>query len=207
VPDPHRGVLRLEGGGFFEVPDAGALDFGGGPLSLSAWVRTTRTEGTQVILDKRFEPPDGDGITGYHLYVERGRLGFQLADGSGKGGCQFQRSAPCTNYRSGQFIADGAWHLVTVTVERGMAFGGTFYVDGVAVSRFDPTLRPGSLDNGQPLRIGGRSSSQTGLFRGLIDEVALWKRVLPPEEVARLYRAGRTGPCPAQSSSAPSRSP
>ena len=207
VPDPHRGVLRLEGGGFFEVPDAGALDFGGGPLSLSAWVRTTRTEGTQVILDKRFEPPDGDGITGYHLYVERGRLGFQLADGSGKGGCQFQRSAPCTNYRSGQFISDGAWHLVTVTVERGMAFGGTFYVDGVAVSRFDPTLRPGSLDNGQPLRIGGRSSSQTGLFRGLIDEVALWKRVLPPEEVARLYRAGRTGPCPAQSSSAPSRSP
>ncbi|HYO68632.1 MAG TPA: protein kinase, partial [Archangium sp.] len=166
VADPLRGALRLDGGGFFEVPDAGALDFGGGPLSLSAWVRTTRTEGMQVILDKRFEPPDYDGVTGYHLYVERGRLGFQLADGSGKGGCQFRRSAPCTNYRSGHFIADGAWHLVTVTVERGMAFGGTFYVDGVAVSRFDPTLRPGSLDNGQPLRIGGRSSSETGLFRG-----------------------------------------
>jgi outer membrane protein assembly factor BamB len=207
VPGPLRGALRLVGGGFFEVPDAGALDFGEGPLSLSAWVRTTGTGGTQVILDKRREPPDLDGVTGYHLYVERGRLALQLADGSGKGGCQFRRSVPCTNYRSGHFIADGAWHLVTVTVERGAGFGGTFYVDGVAVSRFDPSLRTGSLDNGQPLRIGGRSSSETGLFHGFIDEVALWKRALTAEEVARLYRAGRTGPCPAQSSPVPSRSP
>jgi hypothetical protein len=204
---PFDGVLRLEGEDFFEQPDAEALDFGEGPLSLSLWVRTTWTEDTQVLLDKRREPADASAITGYHLYMEWGRLGFQLADGSGTGGCQSVRTAPCTNYRSGHFLADGAWHLVTVTVERGMAFGGTFYVDGVAVSRFDPTFQTGSLDNEKPLRIGSRSSSKTGLFHGLLDEVALWKRVLTAEEVAHLYRAGRTGPCRAQSSSEPPRSP
>jgi hypothetical protein len=139
--------------------------------------------------------------------MEWGRLGFQLADGSGTGGCQMNRAAPCTSYRSGHFLADGAWHLVTVTVERGAPFGGTFYVDGVAVSRFDPTFQTGSLDNDAPLRLGSRSSSKTGLFHGSLDEVALWKRVLTAEEVAGLYRAGRTNLCRAQSSPEPPRSP
>jgi outer membrane protein assembly factor BamB len=202
---PFEGALRLDGG-FFEAPDAEGLDFGEGPLSVSAWIRTTRAEGIQSILDKRREPTDGKPIAGYHLFVHGGRLGFQLGDNVGSGGCGMLRSAGCTNYRSGHFVADGAWHFVTVTVERGSPFGGTFYVDGVAVSRFDPTVRTGSLDNDRPLRIGSRSSSETGLFRGFVDEVALWNRALTAAEVERLYRAGRVGLCRAQSSES-SRSP
>ncbi len=205
-PDRLGGALRL-GGGFFEVPDTERLDFGQGPLSLSAWIRTTQAEGTQVIVDKRREPPNNEGpVSGYHLYVQRGWLGFQLGDGVGPGGCQMLKSVSCTNYRSGRFVADGAWHLVTVTVERGSPSGGTFSVDGVAVTRFDPTVRTGSLDNDGPLRIGSRSSSETGAFLGLVDEVMLWNRALTPEEVASLQRAGRAGLCRAQSSE-PSRSP
>jgi outer membrane protein assembly factor BamB len=187
------GALLLEGG-FFEVPDAEALDFGQGPFSLSAWLRTTWTDGIQVVLDKRREPPE-EAVTGYSLFVTRGLLGFQLADGVGSHKCQMGRFASCTTYRSGRFVADGAWHLVTVTVERDTPLGGTFYVDGEVVSRFDPTVKTGSLDNDYPLRIGSRSSSETGLFQGVIDEVGLWSRALSPEEVSRLYQAGRTGPC------------
>jgi len=200
-PGRVRGALRLDGG-FLEVPDGEGLDFGQGPFSLSAWMRTTRAEGTQAILDKRREPTDGKPIAGYHLFVQGGRLGFQLGDNVGSGGCGMFRFVSCTNYRSGHFVADGAWHLVTVTVERGSPFGGTFYVDGVAVSRFDPTVRTGSLDNDHPLRIGSRSSSETGLFQGLVDEVALWNRVLTAAEVERLHRAGL---CRAQSSEPPRR--
>jgi outer membrane protein assembly factor BamB len=204
APDRAGGALLLEGG-FFEVPDAEALDFGQGPFSLSAWLRTTRAKGTQVILDKRREPP-GESLTGYYLFVTRGLLGLQLSDGIGSAECEMTRFASCTTYRSGRFVADGAWHLVTVTVARDTPFGGTFYVDGEVVSRFDPTVKTGSLDNEYPLRIGSRSSSETGLFHGLIDEVALWNRALSSEEVSRLYQAGRTGPCRAQSSGPP-RSP
>jgi hypothetical protein len=116
------------------------------------------------------------------------------------------KAVSCTTYRSGRFVADGAWHLVTVTVDRSTPFGGTFYVDGEAPIPFDPTVRTGSLDNGSPLRVGLRSSTETGAFQGLVDEVALWNRALTPDEVASLYRAGRAGLCRAQSSE-PSRRP
>ncbi|HYO60010.1 LamG-like jellyroll fold domain-containing protein [Archangium sp.] len=52
--------------------------------------------------------------------------------------------------------------------------------------------------NKHPLRIGSCSSSETGLFHGLIDEVTLWNRVLTPSEVASLYRAGSAGMCRTQ---------
>jgi hypothetical protein len=202
--DGQGGALRLEGG-FFEVPDAEAFDVGQGPFTLSLWMRTSQAGGTQALLDKRREPPNAGPVAGYHLYVQRGWLGFQLGDGVGPGTCQMVKSVSCTNYRSGRFVADGAWHLVTVTVERGSPFGGTFYVDGVAATRFDPTVRTGSLDNDSPLRLGSRSSSASGAFLGLVDEVALWKRALTPDEVASLHRAGRAGLCRAQSSEPPRR--
>jgi hypothetical protein len=75
----------------------------------------------------------------------------------------------------------------------------------VAATRFDPTVRTGSLDNDSPLRLGSRSSSASGAFLGLVDEVALWKRALTPDEVASLHRAGRAGLCRAQSSELPRR--
>jgi serine/threonine protein kinase len=199
-----RDALRLEGDGFFDANHARAFDFGEGPFSLGVWIRTTELEETSVILDKRSEAPSRGPMVGYHMYLDHGRLGFHLADGSGPGVlCEMKRSTSCTNYRSGYFVADGAWHFVAVTVERGAPSGGTFYVDGVVVARFDPTIRSGSLDNRHPLRIGSRSSSETGLFHGLIDEVTLWNRVLTPSEIASLYRAGGAGLCRPQSSELP----
>ncbi|HEX5750478.1 MAG TPA: LamG-like jellyroll fold domain-containing protein [Archangium sp.] len=207
-----RDGLALDGG-YLEAPASAALDFGRGAFSVSAWLRTTDTREIRVVLDKRLEQEDtAAGPTrGYCLFLYRGRLSFQLADGQGSGRCRMHPSVSCTNYWSGHFVADGAWHLVTVTVDRLAPDGGTFYVDGRAVARFDPTLRSGSLDNGRPLRLGSRSSSETGQWNGHLDEVALWNRVLTPTEVALLYRAGGEGLCRGAStprqSSPPPRSP
>jgi hypothetical protein len=183
------------GGGFFQAPHSDALDFGVGALSISAWIRSTDTEDVKVILDKRSEAPLRGPTAGYALFLYRGRPGFQLATGVGSGRCQPEPDVSCTNYWSTQFVADGAWHLITVTVDRGGSNILTFYVDGVAVDQVDTHLRQGTLDNEHPLRLGSRSSSETGLFRGLIDEVALWSRALSPTEIASLYRAGRVGLC------------
>ncbi|WP_375767980.1 protein kinase [Archangium gephyra] len=191
-----RGALALEGG-FFQAPDTQALDLGEGDLSLAAWIRTTDAEEVKVLLDKRHEgPSQKDPVVGYALFLYRGRLSFQLADGKGSGRCNMHPgAASCSNYQSGHFVADGAWHLVTLTVERGAQDGGTFYVDGVPVARFNPLLHPRSLDNGKPLRLGSRSSSETGLLHGLLDEVTVWNRALTPAEVSRLYQAGGAGMC------------
>jgi hypothetical protein len=183
------------GGGYFQVPDSAALDLGVGAFSVSAWIRTTDTTDVKVILDKRSEAPSAGPALGYALFLYRGRPGFQLATGVGTGWCQPNTYASCTNYWSTQFVADGAWHLLTVTVDRGGSDTLTFYVDGVAEDQLDTHFRQGTLDNDQPLRLGSRSSSETGLFHGLIDEVTLWNRALAPTEIASMYRAGSAGMC------------
>jgi serine/threonine-protein kinase len=188
------GVLRLDGG-YFQVPDADALDFGRGPFSISAWIRTTDAEEIKVIVDKRTEPPNLGPVRGYSLYLKFGRLSFQLADGHGSGRCSSYPNVSCTNYESDFFVADGAWHLVTVTVERGAQKHITIHGDGQPVARFKSVLHTDSVDNEHPLRIGSRSSNESALFRGLIDEVALWKRALSSDEVAGLYQAGSMGMC------------
>lgn len=196
VPGRADHVLLLDGG-FFEVPDSAALDFGRGSFSITAWIRTTDTAPVRVILDKRSEAPEKGPVQGYSLFLNRGHLSFQLADGRGHGTCSPHPVSSCANYDSSHFIADGAWHLVTVVVDRGVPRGGTFYIDGVPIVPFEPEYHADSVDNEHPLRIGSRSSSETALYRGLVDDVALWNRALSPTEVADLYRAGSEGMCEA----------
>ncbi|XXY44870.1 protein kinase [Sorangium sp. So ce269] len=183
------GALRFDGvDDYVEAPHARSLDVGEGDLSITAWVQTTSAEGIVVIVDQRDEGPRG--VHGYCVFLSRGHLSAQLADRDASPKCSMGTSTACTNYLSGAFVADGSWHHIAVTVDRRAVDGGTFYVDGAAAGRFDPTSRPGSLDNRAPLRIGSRSSSESGFFRGVVDEVALYRRALSPEEVAAAARQG-----------------
>ncbi|WP_437756173.1 protein kinase domain-containing protein [Sorangium sp. So ce1389] len=183
------GALRFDGvDDYVEAPHARSLDVGQGDLSITAWVQTTSAEGIEVIVDQRDEGPRG--VHGYCVFLYRGGLSAQLADRDASPKCSMGASTACTNYLSGAFVADGSWHHIAVTVDRRAVDGGAFYVDGAAVGRFDPTSRPLSLDSRAPLRIGSRSSSESGFFRGVLDEVALYRRALSPEEVAAAARQG-----------------
>ena len=177
------------------VPDAPSIDLGTGDLSIDAWIRTTSTNGVEIICDKRVNTPR---VQGYSFYIANGQLGFQLADAAGpSGACACNPTAACTNWGSGVagFIADGNWHLVAVTVQRNSITGGRFYVDGVPVATFDPTCRPGNVDNSSPLLIGRRSFSNDGYFRGCLDELEIFKRALTPAEVMGLFTAAAAGKC------------
>jgi Ca2+-binding RTX toxin-like protein len=163
---------------YVEVADNDALDFGIGDLSISTWVKTADNQGTDVILDKRVE--QSGAVQGYVLFTVNGKLGFQLADGSGSG---------FTNYGSNLAIADGQWHHVTVTVDRDNPSGGQWYLNGNLVGTFNPTGRQGSLDNSMPLTMGKRSdSSNPGYFTGSLDEVMLFDKVLSTAEVKAIYQ-------------------
>src|SRR4029079_7214887 len=116
----------------------------------------------RTILDKR----DSGPIVGYHLFLYKGLLGLQLADGTGY-----------SNYGSNLFVANGLWNHVAVTVSRTAHNGIQFYLNGTAGSLTgDPTPPPGSLSNTVPLDFGRRSSAFGGAHsRWSMGDIDLFK--------------------------------
>jgi hypothetical protein len=53
----------------------------------------------------------------------------------------------------------------------------------------------GSIDNKSPLRLGSRSFKVSTLFKGVLDEVELFKRVLTHAEISSIFSAGEAGKC------------
>lgn len=95
-------------------------------------------------------------------------------------------------------MADGQWHHVAVTVERQSPRGVRFYLDGREAGRpGNATLRSGSLDNPSPLRLGTRTARTGAFWKGRLDEMTVYRRLLLPEEITAIYRADKLGRCAA----------
>ena len=182
---------------YVEVPNAPEIDIGTTDFSIDAWVKTSEATGVRVIVEKRESVVSPPGVVGYSMFLANGRLAVQLADGDGSNACSCAASTACTNYVSGSggFVADGQWHHVAVTVERPVAAGGTFYIDGAPIGTFNPLCRPGSYANNSPLRIGRVTVFSGNNFEGCIDEVELFNRELTASEVEGIYLAGHLGKC------------
>lgn len=162
-----------------------------GNFSIDTWIRLDPAVGSGfvVIVDKR--GGSAPAINGYHLGAFASALLLQLADGVGTG---------FSNYVSpvlAPALTDGNWHLIAVTVQRSSTSGIRWYHNGVALGTSDPTDRKGSLKNNSPLRIGTRTAdtSLTGWFRGDLDELEIFNRVLTPQEVFNIFQAGSFGKC------------
>jgi hypothetical protein len=197
APGQVDGALCFDGvQGSVDVPSYPAIDFTTEDFSIDAWIRRGSGDGgVRVVVDKREESFGASGIFGYSLFLFDGALSFQLADGS------------FDNYNSTATVpSDGAWHHVAVTVSRGDPSGGRFYIDGKAVGvSFNPLLHAGSLASGKPLRVGAEAFIAESVFKGCIDEVEAFNRVLTADEIASLS-AGARGKCK-QSCFAPWASP
>jgi len=180
---------------YVEVPNHANLNFGTGDFSIDAWIlHKEGASGVETIIDKREQSP----AKGYSFFLYNGQLGFQLADAAGSSStCSTVPStSACTNYiLSDSNLADSKWHHVAVTIDRDNSTGGIWYIDGAPQSTFNPAYRIGSLDNTSPLRIARHSFSESNFFRGVIDEVELFNRVLTASEVEAIYNAGEYGKC------------
>ena len=188
-PGEVLGALSFDGiDAYVEAADTSSLNMGTEDLSIDAWVKISSSaddRGVVVLVDKRQSSP----ILGYHLFLYNGRLGLQLADSSGY-----------ANYVSTTAVpADNQWHLIAVTVARTSHTGGVWYLDGYQIDQpFDPTGHAGSLNSiGTPLLIGVRESGLggAGFFKGALDELEIFNRVLTATEVQSLYQAGSAGKC------------
>jgi hypothetical protein len=138
--------------------------------------------GTRIIVDKRCESGCGGLVFGYSLFLIGNQLGFQMGDGG------------FSNFL-GQSLSPNVWHFVAVTVNRGLN-GGTMYVDNQAPVVFNSGLRPGSLTNSRPLRVGRRSDlAVPGFLTGCVDELEIYRSALSATAVAAIRDAGSSGKC------------
>jgi Concanavalin A-like lectin/glucanases superfamily len=179
------------------VPDYAAINPGTGDLSIDAWVRRSSESGngTRTIVDKRTPGI----IKGYSLAINTGHLLFQLATSGG-----------FTTYTdTGTLPADNQWHFIAVTVNRTSTTGGKFYIDGAPTGTFNPTNRPGNLNNTGAFNVAFSQLSGSARWLGCIDEVEFFPRMLFQDEIRKIYDAGSGGKCKStviQGSCAPSSS-
>ena len=97
-----------------------------------------------------------------------------------------------TGYSSGTSVRDGNWHMVTVEVSPNI--GLKIYIDGnETYSNEDISIEPFRIEG---LWIGGDQDSVDGgweqgqQFKGILDEVRFYDRLLTESEIQTLYRQG-----------------
>lgn len=170
---------------YVEVPSYPEINFDVHDFSLATWVKPNPGDSVRILIDKRDESSSFAPVVGYSFFLYNGHPGLQLADGT------------YANYIANAIVpTDGNWHHVAVTVRRSSPTGGQFYLDGQPVGNvFDPTGHRGSISATNPLRIGSRSSSVSGLFRGCLDEIQAFEQALSPDEVLSHFQAGGSGTC------------
>ncbi len=171
--------LKLDGiDDHVSIPDA--PDLNSYPLTITAWVKTTRAA-LQVdgIVSKYLE----SSLNGYSLFLYNGRVrGWYFRNAS-------NRVWDGSLGVDGGFIADGNWHHLALVVD---ASGGRIVVDGVASATMPWTGAPGATTSAEPLQIGRYWTYANGFF-GNIDEVTVWNRALSVAELQstrNLLRAG-----------------
>lgn len=164
-----------------------------GSLTLEAWIKTTATKPSNVIISKY---SCGDqcpaGITAYFaLYTSA----------TGHPGMDFRPDAPTQDIT--QIVAttvtvnDGMWHHI-VGVRDSVANVGSVYVDGVlAVSANPDAAQFGPMTNVDGdvdlVTIGASvvagQTTYTSFFAGVIDDVAIYHSALTAAQVSEIYSA------------------
>ncbi|MBI2595545.1 BNR-4 repeat-containing protein [Candidatus Daviesbacteria bacterium] len=175
-----RGVLgkvlnSYSFGGFGSVRVASdpLLNFDKADFTVEAWIKTTTPSGIVVSKYQQGRTP------GFTLALNNeGKLQAQIRDGTGTGDGPDELA-----YVSGETaLTDDNWHHIAAVFDRGGSL--TIYVDGRQdAAALDISKISDSISNTRALVIGARDSDPEGnYYKGLIDEVALVRGVLTPEE-------------------------
>lgn len=181
-PTPVAGFV--DGGLFFDgandyvqVPAATKHNFNCGPFSIDAWINPQSYGG--MIVRKM-----NNLGRGYEFYVAgTGQLALGLGDGT----------VSCAPHFSTGTVALNTWTHVAVTASGGPPNRNIrFYINGVLSGSSNNTTCF-CLGNTAPLRIG--SAGNFSHWRGRLDEIELFKRVISLSEVQSIYNAGNLGKC------------
>jgi len=166
---------RFEGSSYFVVAGGEALEFP--RITLSAWVLPDSVTGRWGVVAKRSR-----GTTcPYVLAIREGGITFEATDAAGQWSY---------NFTTKPLLQDGQWHQITATCEDGV--GVRIFCDGALVA--EKAVTEPLISTGNDLTIGYENwggpeaqAGDSGNFRGLIDEVSMWSRVLGEDEIVAEY--------------------
>ncbi len=151
-----------------------------GDLTYAAWVRTTAFQ-HGVIVGRR----DGNHAHSIASYLEMSAND----DGTVVFGICGDSAAPAQKGWSFDPINDGQWHHVAATYETGQAI--RLYIDGQIRDQRTDGIYPSLNSRQLPVYVGSRSDAY--FFRGMVDDVRVYRRALDSSEIAALYDAVATG--------------
>jgi len=92
--------------------------------------------------------------------------------------------AATVNLKSNQAVPDGTWTHVAATVEGNKA---TIYINGVKDAE---QPKSGAASN-VPFPVGIGMACEHGIFRGILDDVRIYKRALSADEIRALVEQAR----------------
>ncbi len=142
-------------------------DFANGKFTVTAWIKT-KSEGT--IFAKTL--PDSDWVSGgKSLFIRGGRLAYDIGWVGAIGGAAA--------------VTDDRWHHVAISGSAPVRL----YVDGKLDCERHMDARPDP--KGSVFKIGYTSSSFAPQFKGQIDEVRVYGRVLSGADIAALAKADK----------------
>jgi len=156
-------LLKASAGGTAAVSPTGQMDFGSNNTTISAWIKT-KDGGT--IISKAAQ--SGQWVkNGKTFFVRGGKLGYDV-------GWVGQVSG-------GPKVNDGKWHHVSAT--RNQSGRVTLYVNGKKTAS---KALPSTDDASHIVRLGYTATDFMPPFKGEIDEVQIFKRVLSVKELTAL---------------------
>jgi Concanavalin A-like lectin/glucanases superfamily len=176
IADDADTAMRLDGG-FVEIPDSASLSLHG-PYTLEAWVKDVAA-GSQSIIEKY---DGGDCLPSSNGYVLRLLEGNKL-QAINVGQQQGFASGP-----TARSVAQQQWHHLA------SVYDGTtlsLYLDGQLQSSTAVSQPP--LDGRGSLKLGARGDDAAMRFAGWLDEVAVYNKALPADELDRHYVKGVLG--------------
>ncbi|HVT63112.1 MAG TPA: LamG domain-containing protein, partial [Legionellaceae bacterium] len=168
---------------YISITNPSSDDFGTGPMSISAWIKTTDTTDFQSIVDNKFQ---GTNNAGFDLQLNTTPLGgkpfFRTANGT---------SQSSTNQSAPPNVADGQWHHLVGTLTRGISSDTiSLYVDGKLITSSSVTAG-WNISSSQNLYIGAYSTALgNSNFGGQIDDVRIYNYALSLTQVQKLYNDG-----------------
>jgi hypothetical protein len=171
-------AAMLDGKAYLDAGDLAGFDIED-PFSLSAWVYSDDTPDGPIVT-KMHDDPKGHG---YGLHVDHGKVHVHLTSSYAEDAIRMDSDETLTSSR---------WHHLAVTYSGSrQAEGVHVYIDGKPATmrvRLDTLYRPfrnAGRKFTEPLRIGGGWGAER-LFRGKIDDVRVYGRVLRDDEIAAL---------------------
>lgn len=187
--DPARPRANAHSLRFDGVDDVVRVDglpaLEGEGYTLEAWVRRETGGQDRMNLLARRRPSGGADTFTFRI---RADMGSVLELGLASGGREWGTAGRVA-------IGDARWTHVAVTCRRQMGLI-RFFVDGVPEAEARSPIEPGRGDH--PVWIGGDPlHGPTGRpFKGFLDEVRVWDRVLADDEIARQRGHALTGAQP-----------